>query len=227
MMTMRHSCGAILYTYDPNGDLGIILGMEGTHWLPFKGGCEGDETIEETAVREIYEETCGLVHVTKISLDHVFNSKHKHYHIGLYEVPYDIIRQFPKKRKEATEKRFMEKQSVKFFPLTGLRCNKNIHSITRASIKFFWDQFIVLANNRQIIQKAGERLRNQGLSQNQAKNIFYNDTRVSDMYYCKKKNKSSFLKQPKMYGINYTHAQEKARDSVRVWRRPISGSQSI
>jgi hypothetical protein len=219
---MRHSCGAILYTYDPNGDLGIILGMEGTHWLPFKGGCEGDETIEETAVREIYEETCGLVHVTKISLDHIFNSKHKHYHIGLYEVPYDIIRQFPKKRRVATEKRFMEKQSVKFFPIIGLRDNKCIHSITRASIEFFWDQFMILASNKRPIQKEGERLRNHGLSPNRAKTIFYNDMHFQDVFSYSRKNKSSFLKQPKKYGMNYTREQEKIRDSTRVWRRPVS-----
>jgi ADP-ribose pyrophosphatase YjhB (NUDIX family) len=224
---MRHSCGAILYAYDPNGDLGIILGMEGTHWLPFKGGSEGDETVEETAVREIYEETCGLVHITNISLDHVFNSRHKHYHIGLCEVPYDIIRQFPKKRKEATEKKFMEKQSVKFFPLTGLRDNKCIHSITRASIKFFWGQLMMLASNRQIDQTEGGRLRVQGLTQNRARNIFCDNTRVPDVFSYSKKNRLSFLKQPKKYGVNYTPAHEKIRDSTRVWRRSVPSREII
>jgi len=208
---MKHSCGAILYAYDPNGDLGIILGMEGTHWLPFKGGCEGDETFEDAAVREIYEETCKLVPVKGIDLEHNFSTKHKHYHIGIHQVPYDIIKRFPKARKSETEKKYMEKQCIKFFPIGDLLGNKRIHSISRASIEYFWTQFIMLASNRQVVQKDGERLRTQGYPSDRAQKIFDNNN--------KQKKKGSFFRQPPKFNLVYTPNTEKYQDSIRVWRR--------
>lgn len=150
---MRHSCGAILYAYDQNGDLGIILGMERTYWLPFKGGCETGETFEETAIREVYEETCKLVKLNKIVLGHKFTTKHKHYHIGLCEVPYNIIKTFHKCRNAETETSYREKQSIKFFLLSELRGNNEIHKISHARINYFWRQLIMLASDRQVVEK--------------------------------------------------------------------------
>lgn len=140
---MRHSCGAILYAYDTNGDLGIILGKERTHWLPFKGRCEENETFEEAAIREIYEETCKLVKLDTIELKHKFTTKHKHYHIGLCLVDYDIIKTFHIRRKMETESRYREKQTIKFFLLSELH-NCSIHSISRASVDYFWNQLVML-----------------------------------------------------------------------------------
>ena len=111
---MKVSCGAILYTFDHNNNIGIILGLESCGWLPFKGRNEFNETYEETAIREIYEETCGVVKLDTISLDHKFVSKNKTYYIGLIHVSYNFIDQFNIKLEKETREEFKEKKSVNF-----------------------------------------------------------------------------------------------------------------
>ena len=56
-MIFEKSCGAIVYTID-NGEIKYLLVEEisGLHSFP-KGHMEGEETEEETALREIKEET--------------------------------------------------------------------------------------------------------------------------------------------------------------------------
>ena len=50
------SCGAVLYTYDNNIlKYLLIVNQDGIYGFP-KGHMENDETEEETALREIYEE---------------------------------------------------------------------------------------------------------------------------------------------------------------------------
>lgn len=149
---MKHSCGAILYTISPWGEVGVILGKEHGNYLQFKGCTQPGETKEQTAIREIYEETCGLVKIDKITLYHVFNTKHKHYHIGLCYVPYNIIYDFPKALK--TEKRhdYLEKTAIRFFPLTYIR-NKNIHKIAMYSIKFYWNVLMIISNEKKSTEK--------------------------------------------------------------------------
>jgi len=134
---MKHSCGAILYTRSPAGVFGIILGLEGNSWFPFKGCKQDNETFEETAIREIYEETCGVVKASSISLKHHFKTNHKYYHIGLYEVPYNIIPKFFRAIKNEKRKAFLEKKSIKFFPINVVHNIENIHSITLSSINFY------------------------------------------------------------------------------------------
>jgi ADP-ribose pyrophosphatase YjhB (NUDIX family) len=145
---MKTSCGAILYTFDPNGVLGIILGSEGSdEWLPFKGCNEPGETFEETAIREIKEETCGLVSLESVNLEHVFTTKHKVYRIGLCFVEYDLIAKFRQARLLENRKEFREKQDLRFFPLESIYAQNMVHSISRASVKFYWDKLIALSGN--------------------------------------------------------------------------------
>ena len=56
-MILEKSCGAIVYTVE-DGDIKYLLveEMSGCHSFP-KGHMENDETEEETALREIKEET--------------------------------------------------------------------------------------------------------------------------------------------------------------------------
>lgn len=54
----ERSCGAVVFTRDGDGTIRyvIIRSHEGLYGFP-KGHCEGNETEEETALREIREET--------------------------------------------------------------------------------------------------------------------------------------------------------------------------
>jgi len=147
---MRDSCGAILYTYDLNGVLGIILGEEGNKWFPFKGCVKKGESFEETAIREIKEETCGLLCLDNISLEHKFSSKRKNYYIGLCYAPYNIIEDFDNKIKLETRMDYKEKKRLKFFPINiAILYNNDIHSITKSSIEFYWNKLLYL-NNKNI-----------------------------------------------------------------------------
>lgn len=170
---MKHSCGAILYTYSPEGKLGVILGMEGCSWLPFKGCNNPDESYEDTAIREIYEETGGLIKIKNIILEHTFNSKHKHYHIGLCYVPHNIINNFNQINRDNLPKAFVEKNMIKFFPLNELRKSNNVHNITMSSIKFFWNKLIILSyGNKQIYCRDNERLRKHSVCKQYAQNKY-------------------------------------------------------
>lgn len=168
---MKHSCGAILYSYDTNGNLGIILGMEGWEWFPFKGCMAFGETFEETAIREIYEETCGLVSLQTIFLEHHFNSKHKHYHIGLVPVDYSLIDKFNQRIKTEERMEFLEKKCIKFFTIDELKiCN--LHQITKASINFFWDKLLLLSKNKCHTLDENLHVRNRSITYNMCR--FYN-----------------------------------------------------
>ena len=70
---MQHekSCGAIVYrTFHGNIELLLIKNQNGGHWSFPKGHVEGAETEEETAVREIMEET-GISVILDTSFRHV------------------------------------------------------------------------------------------------------------------------------------------------------------
>lgn len=116
-MPIRESCGAILYTIY-NGKVGIVLGLEGNYWLPFKGCRDNGETREQTAIRELYEETCGLVDIKNISLHISFETKRKKYFIGCVPVAYSIINKFLDEQKLHKKEEFLEKQQLEFFELS-------------------------------------------------------------------------------------------------------------
>jgi hypothetical protein len=143
-MNKKHSCGAILYTI-LNNKLYIVLGLEKNIWLPFKGVKENYETYEEAAIREIREETCGLLKINSISLDCSFSTKRKNYHIGLCEIKYDDINKFNKQifyynKKLLYNKKysvFLEKTNIKLFPLDTIFEN-NFHIISSIPIKHYY-----------------------------------------------------------------------------------------
>lgn len=148
---MKNSCGAIFYTYDPNGNLGIILGSENGEWLPFKGCNEEGETFNQTAIREINEETCGLINIKNIILEHKFTSKRKHYHIGLCQVNYDIIEKFNNIRnqdKQSLEKEFLEKEELKFFDMENIISCRVIHNISKSCINYYMCKLQLLKNKQ-------------------------------------------------------------------------------
>ena len=166
---MKNSCGAILYTFNKEGTIGIILGSEGfDEWLPFKGCNEEGESFEQTAIREIREETCGLVNLDTITLDHVFTTKHKIYRIGLCHVDYDIIEKFDLVRKAESREEFIEKQEIRFFALESIFIKHKVHSISRASIKFYWDKLMTYAGKQAV---STEYIRCHGMTEDQAKDI--------------------------------------------------------
>ncbi len=78
-MTHEKSCGAVVYRIEQNTLLFLIEHMKQGHRSIPKGHMEGNETEEETAVREILEET-GLT----VKLDTVFR------HVVSYS-PYEGI----------------------------------------------------------------------------------------------------------------------------------------
>lgn len=149
----KHSCGAILYTIF-NNNVFIILGMEKDEWFPFKGTKDKDETSEEAAIREIYEETCGTVRVDKIELKCNYSTKRKHYHIGLVQVSISILKEFYINRAQILYKNnyspenyaYLEKTEIKMFSLNTIHENK-FHDITSIPINFYYQHLEKLQNN--------------------------------------------------------------------------------
>ena len=165
---MKNSCGAIFYSHDNYGTVGVILGEEGKEeWLPFKGCAEDGEELEHAAIREIKEETCGLVCLDSIKLEHKFSSKRKNYYIGLCYVPFSLINDFEEKLKAETRKEFKEKKRLRFFPLESALQSKEVHNISKASIEYFWDK-IKSKNTEQL----SESNRFHGISEEYAKYLF-------------------------------------------------------
>lgn len=56
-MLEERSAGAILYRESPSGKLYLLLNYPSGHWDFVKGNIEKGETIKQTALREIREET--------------------------------------------------------------------------------------------------------------------------------------------------------------------------
>lgn len=141
----KHSCGAILFTIYKN-QIYIILGMEKGQWFPFKGTNNNGESNIQTAIREIYEETYGVVKLQHIDLKCNFSTKRKHYHIGLVQIPYHQIEKFYRNRslllkyKNFSNKysMFLEKTEIKLFPLHNV-FNNNFHEVTKIPIKYFYN----------------------------------------------------------------------------------------
>jgi hypothetical protein len=180
---MQNSCGALFYTHDPNGVMGIILGEEGrSEWLPFKGCNNNDETYEAAAIREIKEETCGIVHLDEIVLEHVFSSKRKNYFIGLCYVPYTTIKQFDEKIKTETREEFCEKKRLKFFALSEVMQSSYVHNISKASIGYYWNRLTSLQKNVQPINHS--LMRYHGVTHDYAYDEYCKLCKdVSDTYY--------------------------------------------
>lgn len=138
---MKSSYGALFYAIK-DGNVGIILGKEKGEWMPFKGGGILSESPEESAIREICEETCGIISLDYITLDHVFSSKRKHYYIGLIQCNFNILKKFKQRRRMEEQKlnprkEYLEKEEIAFFPLSDILNNKDVHNLTKRSVRFY------------------------------------------------------------------------------------------
>lgn len=143
---MKHSCGALLYTIDPEGRLGIVLGREFGTWSLFKGCREPDESFEDCAKREIFEETGGLLSVSNPHLGCRFSNKVKTYHIGLAYLPYESIAAFNTKPAHA-DAAFNEKEEMKFFEYGKIDLAAH-HTHVRIAVQFYADQLDVLSRTQ-------------------------------------------------------------------------------
>jgi predicted NUDIX family NTP pyrophosphohydrolase len=163
----KHSCGGILYTLY-NNQIYIVLGMEKGAWFPFKGIREKTETNKQAAVREIYEETCGVVNVSNINLQCNFSTKRKHYHIGLAFISINEIKQFYinrnkleyeiKNQKDIDYKwAYLEKTDLKIFKLDTIFKNK-FHEVTYKPIKFYYNYLKKIQSS--ICQKKSGKITN-------------------------------------------------------------------
>lgn len=132
----KDSCGAILFTIY-RGRAHVILGREYGQWMPFKGVREYGETLEEAAIREIREETCGIVYVERIHLSCIYSSLRKTYHIGLVYVNPSFLRNFYEAKKIMTNDRYLEKTRIKLLPLNEIWRE---HYISYIPAKFFIPQ---------------------------------------------------------------------------------------
>lgn len=234
----KKSCGAILYAFDPDGKLGIILGDEarnlGDEWLPFKGCSHDGETLEQAAIREIFEETCGLVSLNSITLYHKFSTKRKEYYIGLVEVPYKLIEIFGEVRRTETREDFMEKRKIKFFSFPDVLTDPNIHNISKSSILFYKDALEALAASKThpleqgarclgISNQRAEVLKSKSDSPFASQSIdrmkktpdHKNDSRSDYKSY---DTRTGFLSRPKRFTISYTPRMEKLIEKDRDWR---------
>jgi len=140
----KHSCGAILYTISKK-KIYIVLGMENGEWFPFKGTREKNENNKQAAMREIKEETCGLVNINDIDLKCNFTTKRKHYHIGLIYVPFNNIKRFNQTRQNIIENSpyensnaYLEKTDISLFELDSILDYK-FHEVTRIPIHYYKD----------------------------------------------------------------------------------------
>ena len=138
----KHSAGAILFTIY-NNQIHIVLGMEKNDWFPFKGTANIDESLENAAIREIFEETCGLVILDNIYLSCKYTTKRKYYYIGLVFVDITILNRFYINKKKYENKnnfednyRFLEKTDIKLFNINKIDLY-NFHNITQIPIDFY------------------------------------------------------------------------------------------
>ncbi len=133
----EYSCGGILHTII-NGIPGVILGLEKGLWLPFKGRQEPNETFEQTAIREIYEELCGVWKPSKIDLKFTMETKNKTYLLGSCYIDKSILEKFNTALKTENRLTFKEKTNINFFPLNKV-LKSNIHHISKKCIEYYYD----------------------------------------------------------------------------------------
>jgi hypothetical protein len=150
----KHSCGAILYT-EYNGTISIVLGLERGDWYPFKGVRERSETNQMAAIREIYEETCGVVKVIELSLGCNFSTKRKHYHIGLVKISMDEIKQFDINRRillgcSSTKWAYLEKSAISMFAISDINTTR-FHEVTYRPIKYYMPYLMRLQKNLMLL----------------------------------------------------------------------------
>lgn len=148
---MRKSCGALLYAFDVNGRVGVILGLEDKHWFVFKGCPEQGEDIRAAAIREVYEETNKLVKLESIEITYIRKTNHKEYHIGLCEVPYSIVDTFNSLDRSGLDAKYIEKKELRFFTIDEALFNGKVHNITKDTIIRYMDNLQLLDKYKSLI----------------------------------------------------------------------------
>ena len=121
------------------------------NWFPFKGTVESGESYNEAAIREIHEETMGIVKCDSIELTCNFATKYKHYHIGLVEVKNTFVDEFFEKQDTMVHMRYdkpeiFEKSHVCMFSITELETTP-WHNITFKIIRFFLPELKLLESS--------------------------------------------------------------------------------
>lgn len=137
----RYSAGVLLYSYDYDGKLIFLLGKDYRHRFSDFGGRADvtDATQIDTATREFYEETCGIVldvwvarnAITKAPIIHSLSYMGDPYYMYMIHIPYskeyvesfDMVRRFIHLKK--VEKRFKEKLSLRWFTSEEIMTQKN------------------------------------------------------------------------------------------------------
>lgn len=130
-MSGCYSAGVLLYSYNTEGELIFLLGKDyRQRYSDFGGRCDpGDATQLDTASREFYEETCGVImdstmirnKLKKSPIIHSLSYLGNPYYMYMVHIPYSTeyvkmfqtIRQFIHSKK--IEKRFKEKTSLEWF----------------------------------------------------------------------------------------------------------------
>jgi ADP-ribose pyrophosphatase YjhB (NUDIX family) len=110
--SVRNSCGALFYTYNDKNELGIILGKERNNYTPCKGRMEPGEIAEESAIREIAEESNNMIILDELDLYFASGSSKKTHFLGLCYVPFTFIEQYNSSSKRIKE---AEKDNFRFF----------------------------------------------------------------------------------------------------------------
>ena len=136
-----YSAGVLLYSYNPDGKLTFLLGKDYRHRYSDFGGRSdaNDHTQIDTAAREFYEESCGVIKDVWIVRNTLVNAPIIHslsymgnpYYMYMIHIPYsdeyvksfDTIRRFIHLKK--VEKKFKEKISMRWFTTEEIMTNKN------------------------------------------------------------------------------------------------------
>jgi ADP-ribose pyrophosphatase YjhB (NUDIX family) len=168
----NHYCGALLYTWYKN-NIYIVLKKNKNEWVPFFGTQKEKETFEETAVRELFEETCGGLDVKSndinLECNYIYKKKeNNHYHIGLVYTSESIISDLSKNKLRKniynSLKMIYMKNEIKMFALDNIFKYK-FHPITQTPILFY----------KTYLTDLQSELRNVNHKKNKIKHIFYNN----------------------------------------------------
>ena len=127
--------GAILPVCFIKGELYFLFGLENEKadtpgWADFGGGCNGNETPYQTALREGYEESSGFLNPKELTKHGVYKIVHETYHIFIVKHEYDEevvkyfnrMHEFVKKRKpDLLDTVLFEKQKIEWFSIQDMK----------------------------------------------------------------------------------------------------------
>lgn len=146
---VHHGAGVLPYHIDEHGETWLLMGLERSKktnkrlWCDFGGGPEKGETPLSTAVRESYEETCGLLGEQAelnnrlkeaLLLKGLYDRKERYYALYLlrYSPSKDDCATFDARRtwKKYVHKQFQEKHRVAWIPATAVLASLDHNNTT-------------------------------------------------------------------------------------------------